>query len=224
MRKKKTRSFDKPLAVAGDEINTVYGDLVTFIMMLFILLFILSYNQKENEDFFTQMNVKFGGEQQASQQSMTTDYQLVSQLQNFIQKEKLDQEIQVLVDEQKIKLIMAPSLLFDSGEASVKLKGYDALKGVSDILKGVDNPVIIEGHTDNIPIHTIDFDSNWELSFHRALSVLKYFFTEGHSPQNFSAQGFGEYRPVSANNTLLGRQKNRRIEINIIRVTKVQKH
>jgi chemotaxis protein MotB len=223
MKKKRSRSFEAPLSGGGDEINTIYGDLVTFIMMLFILLFVLSYNEKVNEDFFTQMNVKFGGKKTAQTVSMSTDHQLVSQLQNFIQKEKLDKMMQVLVDEQKIKLLMAQTLLFDSGKADVKSIGYVALQGVSKILKGVENPVIIEGHPDNLSIHTKKFESNWELSFHRALSVLKFFIKDGHSPKHFSAQGFGEHRPVSANTTVLGRQKNRRIEINIIRFTKVEK-
>ncbi len=222
MSKKKNRYSSS--IEGGDEISTVYGDLVTFIMMLFILLFILSYNEKNYENFFTQMNVKFGGKKTESQHSISTDHLLVSQFQNFIQKEKLDTQIQVLVDEQKIKLIMSPTLLFNSGSAIVKIKGYDTLKGVSEILKGVENPVIVEGHTDSIPIHTSDFDSNWDLSFHRAMSVLKYFVVDGHSPNVFSAQGFGEHRPVSSNETVLGRQKNRRIEINIIRLSKVPRH
>jgi len=204
----------------GDEINTVYGDLVTFIMMLFILLFILSYNEKQNEDFFTEMNVKFGGKEMQSQHSITTDSVLVSQLQNFIEQEKLEEFMQVLVDEQKIKLTLAPSLLFDSGKVLVKPQGYKALNGVSKILEGVENPVIIEGHTDNVPIKTAKYESNWDLSMYRALSVLKYFLKKGHNPQQLSAQGFGEYRPVSPNTTSAGRARNRRIEVNIIRITK----
>jgi len=213
--------FASPEDHGGDEINTIYGDLVTFIMMLFILLFVLSYNEKQNDDFFTQMNVKFGGKKQESQHSITTDSVLVSQLQNFIKKEKLDDVMQILVNEQKVKLLLSPNLLFDSGKADIKTQGYSALNGVSKILEGVDNTVIIEGHTDNIPIRTAKYESNWDLSMYRALSVLKYFLKKGHAPSQFSAQGFGEHRPVSPNTTEAGRSKNRRIEVNIIRITAV---
>jgi chemotaxis protein MotB len=221
--KQKKIKLDDPFSEGedhhGDEINTVYGDLVTFIMMLFILLFVLSYNEKQNDDFFTQMNVKFGGKEQQQQHSITTDSVLVSQLQNFIEQEKLEEYMQILVDEQKIKLMLAPSLLFDSGKADIKSGGFKALNGVSKILEGVDNPVIIEGHTDNIPIRTAKYESNWDLSMYRALSVLKYFLNKGHDPRQLSAQGFGEYRPVSPNTTVDGRARNRRIEVNIIRIT-----
>lgn len=218
---KKTRLYESFETVDnGDEINTVYGDLVTFIMMLFILLFVLSYNERQNDDFFTEMNVKFGGKETQSQHSITTDSVLVSQLQNFIEQEKLEDVMKVLVDEQKIKLTLAPSLLFDSGKAAIKPQGYRALDGVSKILEGVDNPVIIEGHTDNVPINTAEYESNWDLSLYRALSVLKYFLKKGHNPQQLSAQGYGEYRPISPNATVEGRARNRRIEVNIIRITK----
>ena len=112
MDRQKKSSYEDPFEVQdnGDEINTVYGDLVTFIMMLFILLFVLSYNEKQNEDFFTEMNVKFGGKEQQSQHSITTDSVLVSQLQNFIEQEKLEEYMQILVDEEKMKLMLAPSL------------------------------------------------------------------------------------------------------------------
>ena len=220
-KKQSNFDFESDALGVGEEINTIYGDLVTFIMMLFILLFVLSYNEKQNEDFFTEMNVKFGGKKvQKQQHSLTTDSVLVSQLQNFIKQEKLDEFMHVLVDEQKVKLLLAPSLIFDSGKADIKVKGHKALNGVSKILEGVSNPVIIEGHTDNIPIRTEKYESNWDLSMYRALSVLKYFINKGHNPSQLSAQGFGEHKPVSPNTTSLGRAKNRRIEVNIIRVTK----
>lgn len=207
--------------VSGDEINTVYGDMVTFIMMLFILLFVLSYNKAQNENFFSQMSVKFGGKQDESKESITTDSLLVSKLQNFIKKEDLKDVAQILVDEQKITLVLSNPILFDSGQADLKPIGYDLLDKATLIFKEVDNPIIIEGHTDDIPIKTSQFDSNWDLSFYRAYSVLKYLInTKGFSPKQLSAIGYGEYHPIADNKTSDGRARNRRIEINIIRITK----
>jgi chemotaxis protein MotB len=82
----------------------------------------------------------------------------------------------------------------------------------------MDNPVVVEGHTDNVPISSKKYRSNFELSAARAFSVINYFInTEKMSPEKFSTFGYGEYRPVSSNDTEEGRAKNRRIEINIIR-------
>jgi chemotaxis protein MotB len=221
MLKKKTINHNLEFTEIQDsEVSTVFGDIVTFMMVLFILLFVLSYNQKQNEDFFTQMNIEFGGKNKQKKESISTDSVLVSQLQNFIKQEALDSLVKVLVDEQKVKLILSPSLLFESGKADMKTAGISALSQVSTILHGVENDVIIEGHTDNIPIKNKEYSSNWELSMQRALSVLKYLLSKGHRPTQLSAQGFGEYRPIETNETEVGREKNRRIEINIIRITK----
>lgn len=224
MRKKsKLIQVENAFGDGSSEVSTIYGDLVTFVMMLFILLFVLSYNKSQNEDFFTQMTKKMGGKQQEKQESMSTDALLVSQLQNFIEKETLDEYAQILVDEQKIKLIVNPPLLFDIGKAAIKPKGKRLLDGISDIMKGVENPIMIEGHTDNVPIHSNDYDSNWDLSFHRAYSVIRYLVSnKGHSPLQLSGTGYGEFRPIETNATKEGRSKNRRIEVNVIRITKTK--
>jgi len=190
--------------------------------MLFILLFVLSYNENQNDDFFTQMSERMGGKKDEAKQSMSTDALLVSQLQNFIEKEKLDEHAQILVDEQKIKLIMNPPLLFLSGKAELLPAGKQLLDGVSEIMKGVENPIMIEGHTDDRPIHTTQYDSNWDLSFDRAYSVIKYMVSnKGHSPLQMSGTGYGEFRPIATNDTEVGQDKNRRIEVNIIRIVNV---
>jgi len=191
--------------------------------MLFILLFVLSYNKNQDSDFFTQLNVKFGGKKDESKQSMTTDSLLVSKLQNFIKKEKLDEFTQVLVDEQKIKIVLKSPVLFDSGKANLKPQAYPLLEGFISTLSSVKNDIVIEGHTDNMPIHNEEFDSNWDLSFYRAYSVVKYFMeTKKFDPTRLSGIGYGEYRPIGDNETPEGRSANRRIEINVIRVTQAE--
>jgi chemotaxis protein MotB len=205
---------------ASSEVQTIYGDLVTFIMMLFILLFVLSFNDNATGLFFSQMAEQFGGKETQAQESMTTDAILVSQLQNFIDREKLDEYAQILVDEQKVKLILSTPVLFDSGKAALKPGSFKLLDGLSSVFSGIENPIIAEGHTDSIPINNDEFESNWELSFHRAYSVVKYLISsKKYSPERLSAIGYGEYRPISDNKTAHGRSTNRRLEINIIRLT-----
>lgn len=215
---------EEPENDASSEVQTIYGDLVTFIMMLFILLFVLSFNDNATGNFFSQMAEKFGGKQNEKKESITTDSILVSQLQNFIDREQLDDEAQILVDEQKIKLVLKSPVLFNSAKADIKPMGLKIIDSLSTVLQGIDNPIIIEGHTDNFPIHNEEFDSNWDLSFHRAYSVVKHLIgKQKYSPERLSAIGYGEYRPISDNKTPKGRSENRRIEVNIIRLTETDK-
>jgi chemotaxis protein MotB len=215
--------FSRPALVEGDEVNTVYADLMTFIMMLFILLFILSYNNKKESDFFVKMQTQMTGNTHVEQPVLTTDYLLVSQLQNFIQVQQLKSHTQILVDEQKIKLVFNTPTLFESGSATLTPDTQNMLMGLMKILKNVDNPIMIEGHTDNIPIKTDRYESNWDLSFHRAYAVLRFMVSQlNYTPETLSATGYGQYRPIATNDTIMGRAKNRRIEINIIRITKAE--
>jgi chemotaxis protein MotB len=73
--------------------------------------------------------------------------------------------------------------------------------------------IAVEGHTDNLPIHTEKYPSNWELATMRAINILRYFQQQGIPPARLSAIGFADYRPAAGNDTPEGRQKNRRIEI-----------
>lgn len=204
----------------GREINTIYGDLITFIMALFILLFVLSYNQKKDDTFFTQMRLKFGAPNIEQSNEITSEALLVSDIRGFIKEEELEQETQILVDEKKIKIILQPPVLFQSGRSELTKKGKELLSGFGNILKDVENPIIVEGHTDNIPINNKRYDSNWDLSFHRAYSVVKHFISEYRfSPRQLSGMGYGEYQPLFPNDTAANRAKNRRIEVNIIRLT-----
>lgn len=223
IRKNKLSRFDENELLLEDgsrEVQTVYGDVVTFVMMLFVLLFVLSYNDNNYESFFSQMSERFGGKYEQRQESVTTDAILVSQIQNYIKKEKLEGYAQILVDEQKVKLILSTPVLFESGKANMKPSGLKMIDDLGNLFKGIENPVIIEGHTDNVPIRTQRFQSNWQLSFERAFSVVNYLIhKKGYSPLQLSAQGFGEYQPLFDNNTAENRARNRRIEVNVVRIT-----
>ncbi len=105
------------------------------------------------------------------------------------------------------------SVLFDSGEARLRPPALRALTAVGRILATTDFPIIVEGHTDNAPINTPLFPSNWELSGARAASVVRLFIETGVDPRRLTAAGYAEQRPVADNATPEGRQKNRRVAI-----------
>jgi chemotaxis protein MotB len=107
------------------------------------------------------------------------------------------------------------SVLFDSGEARLQAMAIRALTAVGQILATTDFPITVEGHTDNAPINTLLFPSNWELSGARAASVVRLFIDNGVDPRRLTATGYAEQRPVADNATLDGRQRNRRVAINM---------
>ena len=169
----------------------------------------------------TELQVRFGENQDVQQQSPSTDSLLVSKIEHYIQENDLEDVTKVVVDEHRVKLILEAPILFESGKAVLRPSATPIIKGVSDLFKDVLNPLVIEGHTDNIPINTPKFESNWELSFHRGYSVVKYLISKGgYKPSRLSVLGYGEYRPLLPNDSALNRAKNRRIEISVIRVRK----
>lgn len=107
------------------------------------------------------------------------------------------------------------SLLFSPGEAKIALPAAAALSSVAQVLAPTDFPIIVEGHTDNLPISTQQFPSNWELSGARASSVVRLFIDSGVAAKRLTATGYADQRPVDDNATAEGRTRNRRVAINI---------
>ncbi len=125
--------------------------------------------------------------------------------------------INIKSDARGIVVTLPDSLLFSSGSAELKPESIDALTRIGEKLKELPGKVAIEGHTDNIPISSSVYKSNWELSSARASSVLHFLLQRGLSPDRFLIAGYGEYKPVATNDTDEGRAKNRRVELIILR-------
>jgi len=140
-------------------------------------------------------------------------------LENALSKEIQDKQVKLQMMGKGLVITVVGDVLFDSGKAKVRPQSYAILDKVATVLKDnvPDLNVGIEGHTDNRPIRHSGWKSNWELSTARSLSVLHYLVEEkGISPERISAIGYGEFRPVSPNDTREGRQLNRRVEIVIL--------
>ncbi|MFN3884240.1 MAG: flagellar motor protein MotD [Rhodocyclaceae bacterium] len=105
------------------------------------------------------------------------------------------------------------SVLFDSGEARLQPAAVRALTAVGQILATTGFPITVEGHTDNVPINSLLYPSNWELSGARAASVVRLFIDNGVDPRRLTAVGYADQRPVADNATPEGRQRNRRVAI-----------
>lgn len=122
------------------------------------------------------------------------------------------------IEERGLVVSIEDTLLFDSGSANITPRAKEILKKISTVLAGAPNYIKVEGHTDNLPIHTAQFPSNWELSVLRATNVVQILVSEGGvSADHLSATGYGEYRPITTNDTEAGRSRNRRVDLVILR-------
>ena len=126
--------------------------------------------------------------------------------------------IWVFKDERGIVLRIMDRAFFGEGKAELKESAKDALSKIAPILRGSNCQIRIEGHTDDIPINTSEFTSNWELSARRATEVVRHLVEKyGLSPLMISASGYAQYRPIVTNDTAPNRALNRRIEIILCR-------
>jgi chemotaxis protein MotB len=121
------------------------------------------------------------------------------------------------IEERGLVVSIQETLLFQSGSAVITAQARAILEKVSTVLAAAPNLIRVEGHTDNLPIHTAQFPSNWELSVIRATNVVQILQSDGITPDRLSATGYGEYRPISSNDTDADRSKNRRIDLIILR-------
>jgi chemotaxis protein MotB len=149
----------------------------------------------------------------ANQQTKSQYDGLVANLNEEVKKGQL----QVRQYKDMLTVEVAEQLFFDSGRAALKEQGKDVLKRVGEALKGYEDKVIrVVGHTDNVPIATSQFPSNWELSVARATTVVRFLQSSGIPPERLVAAGRGEFSPIAPNDDADGRRKNRRIEITLL--------
>ncbi|MDD5455741.1 MAG: flagellar motor protein MotB [Candidatus Margulisbacteria bacterium] len=206
----------------------MFGDLMSQLLCFFILLYVFATisaaksGGTDYTDMIAQMSRNF--KQTMERKPITIQEpkkeeksKLVEKVRQVLIDQKLEPFVDLIVEDKKIRLIFSQPVLFDIADATLKADFAKTLSPVADIIKGISNNIVVEGHTDNVPIHTEKYDSNWVLSFHRAYSVVNYLTqTKGIDPQRISVMGYGEYRPRFANDTQANRDMNRRIEVIIL--------
>ena len=115
-----------------------------------------------------------------------------------------------------VEVEIRTDILFPSGVATLSPSAITVMQQLAGTLEPFPNPIRVEGHTDNLPINTRAFPSNWELSAARAASVVHLFMKAGLAPQRLAVIGLGEYRPIESNDTPEGRNANRRVVLVIL--------
>ncbi len=143
--------------------------------------------------------------------------QMVSEFKSYVAQKNLQEKIEIKEAEDYTIISFKDGILFDSGKAELRAEAIPILEMVANqLFKYPDNDIEIYGHTDNVPIKTVQFPSNWYLSASRAISVGNYFIdVKNFLPERVSATGRGEYEPIAPNDTPEGRAQNRRVEIRI---------
>jgi chemotaxis protein MotB len=148
--------------------------------------------------------------QAAAEKRAAVYKQLMAKLQSMIDSGKIKVEIR----KGRMMVKLSDKILFDPGKTKLKAEGQAALKQVAAALKDIaDRDFLVAGHTDNVPIKSRMFKSNWELSAARGVEVVKFLQSEGMDPKHLGAAGFSEYDPVGNNDDEEGKKSNRRIEI-----------
>ncbi|RUT42858.1 flagellar motor protein [Paenibacillus anaericanus] len=144
---------------------------------------------------------------------------LMNMIQQYIKDNKLEDQIHVSDLPKGISITLSDRFLFDVGRADLKEDSAKTLAKLASLFRTLDTIVSIEGHTDSVPVgEASKFKDNWELSGARALSVLRYFIDqEDLDPAGFQYAGYADTRPTGDNDTADGRQKNRRVEITVLR-------
>lgn len=127
--------------------------------------------------------------------------------------------LQVIERRDELVLRLSEAIMFDSGAHQMKEEAKKVLDTVSSLVRPMNVEIRVEGHTDNVPVKQSVWPSNWELSTARSVAVLHVLATSGAiSPERLSAAGYGEFHPISANDTIDGRSRNRRVDLVVLPV------
>jgi len=202
----------------------IFSDMTTNLMLFFLMLFAMTRMSKADRDLMVEgmehaisdenRKIELKGEKLLKQ---LQDEDAINNLRNVITYGKLAGHAHMDVNEFEVKVTLNLPRFFATGSAELNRDILNALQSLVEPLKKFPNDIIVEGHTDNVPIAGGRYRSNWELSIARAVSVIDFFIERGVSPEQLVSAGYGEYHPAYPNDSEENRAKNRRIEMLIVR-------
>lgn len=204
-----------------------YADLLTLLLGLFLVLFTTSH-QPEPKQAAPQQNqvAQIQASTQPTPKSPATqqkkDLALAQQLKQKISAKMPMQGIEIRQQERGVVISLKDSILFTPGNAELSPSARTTLNNLIQQLQaalgGQSRSIRVEGHTDNTPIATSKYPSNWELSTARATTIVRFLVAGHHfQPQFLSAAGYGEFKPMKDNSSIEGKQKNRRVDIVVLK-------
>lgn len=215
-----------------------YADFVTLLFALFVLLFSMSSLDVKKYDILVKSLQQAFGVMPGSISvlpnpvagdpdnpsiippviPLPAQYGMLKQkIEARLEKEGLKNAVNVNFEDRGMVISLKDTAFFDSGSDQLKKTAFPALVAIAQELEKMNNRLRVEGHTDNVPINTAQFPSNWELSAARASSMLRFLLIHTKIPADrYSIGGYGQYYPIASNGTAEGRAKNRRVDIVIL--------
>ncbi|MFA7403867.1 MAG: flagellar motor protein MotB [Pelobacteraceae bacterium] len=140
--------------------------------------------------------------------------QIKAAVEAYLVKQGAQSKVTLEITRRGLIVSLKEAGFFNSGQATIKPEAYELINTIAEVMTQYNNPLRVEGHTDNVPISTAQFPSNWELSTARATNGLRYLLKHYDiDPNKISATGFAEFRPIADNATPEGRAKNRRVDL-----------
>ncbi|MDE2573404.1 MAG: flagellar motor protein MotB, partial [bacterium] len=208
-----------------------YADMITLLLALFIILFAIStISSVKFHKFAKEINAGFNGRQYINQppraghksdvKGGTTPSlkEIHAELATFLRSKHLESQVRLRVERRGLVVsLLTDKALYRSGSAAIEPTVRSILDETAIYLRQTKNDISVEGNTDNVPIHTASYPTNWELSTARATNVVRYLVERDHiDPVRISAAGYGEFRPLVPNDSPEHRQTNRRVDIVIL--------
>lgn len=204
----------------ADNFYISWGDLVSLLLVFFIYLFSISeidvvkFLEASNsmQEEIVKVKIKDATmERLKIAQKKLQD--IKTEVDNYIDAEELQEVLSAELFDDRLELRMGNVLLFEIGSADLKNKAKEVLGRIGGMFKSEQIKIIVEGHSDDIPISTAQFPSNWELSSARAASVVRFLTSIGVPEYQFLVMGYNQYSPLVPNNNPANRAKNRRVRI-----------
>jgi chemotaxis protein MotB len=189
-----------------------YADFITLIFTFFVALYAMSTLEiRKAQEFALSLKQVFRVidlpvDLYATSAQKTIIYDIKSVTQDI-------EGVNVRIDARGAVISLAASTLFASGSAEINPVSIPMLESIAKLIAGQPGQIIIEGHTDNVPVSRGPYKSNWELSGARASSVLHLLVAKGGDPKRYTFAGYADFKPVATNETAEGRAVNRRVEI-----------
>lgn len=220
MIKKQKRPLEYKEVQGGDDWLTTYSDMMTLLLCFFVLMLGVSKVDVDSyEKIKKEMSTSFGG-------SYEDPYaKLANSLKEVISNEKLGDEIKLSSSGAGVTLVFQGQMLFDSGKADIKETASTILQKLTNVINENSNRlfIVVEGHTDNVPINTIQFPFNWELSAGRSAKIVRELETFGIAKEKMLAVGIGEAKPLKPNLNEDGTANYENMSLNrrvVIKITK----
>ena len=230
VKNRRIKNSESAPAKTGGGWEIVYTGFILILLCFFIMLSSFASIEEGRlgrfvKSFVNAVNVFSGGVKFTSGKEVLRDSvdildktdeigEISLRLRNTIKNYGYGAGVDVSCSEKGVVMSFPDTVLFDLGAADILPEVLPLLDGLGEVIVELDRSVRIEGHTDNLPIHTSKYPSNWELSTTRAVNVLRYLLTNDRiDPKRLSAVGFGEFHPLVSNDNPEHRAINRRVEI-----------